>query len=1016
MSIKTALMDMVLGLGQAGKQTMSSYCFIESVLGNNLIMRDGSLETILRFDGSTRMITSSALDEIADQLTMVLSAPMSQSGHAIQVTFSRNPETGHALVERYLRPTRTVTERLKMDMGALLDEQEEVLSNFVVNEAVYFVLWTRMSILSKDEKTRATEEQKSNLAESAVAALWPEATDVQDVFRMSETVASRHNAFVNAFVHGASSSRLKMTVLPGHQALRAIHQTIYPDKLGDNWQPRVPEADDLHMDRGTRKGEVRRSQWHRPDAQDPLSYLLWPRIDGQLFNQSAEMETGDIVRIGNNYFATVDMTAGPQRLHRFPALIRSMRVGNREFPWRMSFTIEGEGLKHFSLKKLLAKITSFSAKANNTALVRELTDLEEMAAHDTSIVRIRVCFATWSPVSAGLRQIEQRSNALQRAVEGWGFCQVSPSPGDPLGGVLGSVPGLDIAPTAPAGAAPLSDVISLMPWQRDASPFNSGVLFRTPDGRPFPYQMGSSLQDGFVDIIYAVPGKGKSVLLNTTNLAFCLSASATQGSGGSQLPLVRILDIGPSSQGLISLLTNSLPAARRHEAVYRELRMHKNDAINPFDTPLGCRKPLEMDRTFLKNFLTVLGTPDGQDKPPEFLSDLLGVMIDEVYKKFSDREKRGSNPRIYTDGDPVIEEAIRKHGLSRPETWWGLVDTFMFEVRDMHLASLAQRHAVPRLEDLMSLDSRAVNDIYGNAGSGRQSLVETFKMMVATAVREYPILAYPTRFDISNARVVSLNIQAVTYSGGGAAGRKRIGLMYMLGRFILTSTFYHNEQIITEFDERYRDYHIERIKRLRETPKRVVFDEFHRTSSAQSVREQIEEDMREGRKWEVQIALASQLLGDFSDNMLSLATGMWLLGVENADDLRDAVRLFALSPAAESALRYEVKGPRKDGSGSPFLCLLSLKSGREEHLLMNTLSPQMAWAFSTTAQDVGLRNRLYARLAADQALKRLAARYPNGSAKSDIENRNNAKAELGETGEDTENGVIDEIAAELLAA
>ena len=49
------------------------------------------------------------------------------------------------------------------------------------------------------------------------------------------------------------------------------------------------------------------------------------------------------------------------------------------------------------------------------------------------------------------------------------------------------------------------------------------ILFRTPDGKPWLYHPGSRLQTTFIDLIYARPGSGKSVLSNSINLAVCMS-------------------------------------------------------------------------------------------------------------------------------------------------------------------------------------------------------------------------------------------------------------------------------------------------------------------------------------------------------------------------------------------------------------------------------------------------------------------------------------------------------------
>ncbi len=63
--------------------------------------------------------------------------------------------------------------------------------------------------------------------------------------------------------------------------------------------------------------------------------------------------------------------------------------------------------------------------------------------------------------------------------------------------------------------------------------------------------------------------------------------------------------------------------------------------------------------------------------------------------------------------------------------------------------------------------------------------------------------------------------------------------------------------------EQYKEYHKERVLEIREDHKRIIYDEFHRTSKSLAVREQVIIDMRDGRKWKVQIALLSQSVDDF---------------------------------------------------------------------------------------------------------------------------------------------------------
>jgi intracellular multiplication protein IcmB len=935
-----------------------------------------------------------------------MSAYFGRPGHALQIWFCRDPDLSASMLKSMMVSPRTVAKRLNLDLDDLFAERERNLPRFIVHEAFYMVLWTRMSVLSSRELQKVRQQSKP-------PPLWPPARDSQDLFRAGRQVTVRHNAFVTSFLADLRAFGIRADALEGHEALKAVKASIYPDMTLADWRAHLP-GEIYTTGKGTGGPARERAQWARSQElpAGDMSHLLWPRIEDQLFDRDAEVLNPHVVRIGRYFFSGADMSVGPQDLLPFSELLQRM-MEVEEIPWRMSMLVEGDGLSSFGMKSLIAALAGWSNSENRQ--IREA--IKALAAHKADggvVVRMRASFATWAP-SDNLGLIEDRANRLQRAVESWGYCHVSPSAGDPLAGALSSALGLDVRSTAPAGAPPLEDVIYMLPWNRDSSPFRTGsVLFRTIDGRPWPFQPGSSQQDTFIDIIYAPPGKGKSVWLNTTNLAFCLSAMATSGTGGAQLPRIAIIDIGPSSSGLISLIKEALPASRRHEAEYRRLRMIKEHAINPFDTQLGCRKPLPLERSFLVNFISLLGTPVGQESPPANLSDLAGMAVDELYEQFSDRSKKG-NPRPYTPGeDLAVDEAMRRYdiGLSEFPTWWECVDR-LFGRGARHEAALAQRHAVPRVEDLMVIRTPQIKDVFGKAmANDNQTLIDLFQMMVSASLREYPILTQPTKFDLGESRVVSLDLDEAAPRGGGPSD-KQTAIVYMLARFVIAKDFYLNEDILPLMPEDYQKHHEARIRRIRETPKRLIFDEFHRTKSTPIIREQVKIDMREGRKWGVQVGLASQLLDDFDDDMISLATSYWIMGVNADKDAHKAAKMFGLSDSATSVILNDLRGPGP--GGAPFLAVLQLKDGKHEHLLVNTLGPTEIWAFSTTSEDVGLRKRLYSAIGAVEARKRLAKRFPGGSAKSEIERRVVERADRGETSSEASEGVIEELARELLA-
>jgi intracellular multiplication protein IcmB len=94
--------------------------------------------------------------------------------------------------------------------------------------------------------------------------------------------------------------------------------------------------------------------------------------------------------------------------------------------------------------------------------------------------------------------------------------------------------------------------------------------------------------------------------------------------------------------------------------------------------------------------------------------------------------------------------------------------------------------------------------------------------------------------------------------------------------------------------------------------------------------------------------------------------------------------------------------------------VLSTNEGRYEQFLINTLGPIELWALSTSAEDVVIRTRLYARLGAQRARQVLAMNFPGGSARQEIRRRVALATEKGEVEGAATGLVIEEIVDELV--
>src|SRR5258708_9393285 len=117
-----------------------------------------------------------------------------------------------------------------------------------------------------------------------------------------------------------------------------------------------------------------------------------------------------------------------------------------------------------------------------------------------------------------------------------------------------------------------------------ASPSSIGAtVFLTSDGAVWPYAEGQT--DYSFDLFIAKQRSGKSALLGRKVLGPVVA------TGNSQLPMVAFLDIGYGSAGIIDLLRNTLPPDKRYLVEHRKVQADGKFVVNPFDIPLGCRRP-----------------------------------------------------------------------------------------------------------------------------------------------------------------------------------------------------------------------------------------------------------------------------------------------------------------------------------------------------------------------------------------------------------------------------------------
>ena len=960
------------------RKSLESFLLPDAALSGGVILaRDNSLVTLVAIDGSRQATGPDELAHFVESTLQRWNTPLLDRGHALHAVFERDPES--ASLERFTARQASAARDLGLALDDVLAERGERLAELLADETIHMACWTRPSLLTPDQVRRDRRAARRRLKH------WlPAPSEAASPLAAWESLAPRHDAFVDGVLAGLAASGIAHRRLETHEALIAIraHAGAHAADVGHSAAAADPP----------------------PRATDPVEAGWFPPPLGIQLLSEDPRRSGPFLETGGRRWAPVDMVLGPRAARPFAELMAAL--ADAGIPCRWSLLLEGGGMATLgaAAARIAAAFLAFSSD-DSRAVRDSLQHLSSLNAQARAVVRLRLTCLTWTGLDEPVAETHRRAARLQQIVESWGEIVATRLTGDPLETFAGTIPGFACGSTAAPAIAPLDEALTLLPVSRPAALSRSrpNHLFRSMDGRMLPFSFEEAGDYGF-DLIYGIPGRGKSVLMNALTLAFALQ------SGQHALPLTAIIDIGPSSSGLISLVREALPRHRRHEAGWFRLTMERSCAINPFDTQLGCRRPLAPERQYLANLLALILTPAGSQGVPDGAREMIGPVIDAAYAMRSD-ERAGAEPAAYTPGrDATVDSSLVAAGCRLPAdpVWWDVVDA-LFDAGLTTAAGRAQRFAVPLMSDLVTaVRAPAIQALVSRAtwSGGGETVTEAFIRILTGAADAWPIFFHPTAFDTGAARIAAIDLRDVAPAGSAEADRQT-SAVYMLARHALTRHWWIDEEAAEAIPSRYRDWHRRRLVAIREAPKRLAYDEFHRAGRARAVVDQVERDIRETRKLRVTVSLASQRIEDFSPALVELANRIWVLGAGGkASEITALARLFDLSETLQAAVRHELTGPA--AGGAPALLIANDEGGRLEQVVVNSPGPAELWALTTSPRDVALRTRLYHVLPPAEARAVLARAFPAGTAASRIE------AELAAGRRSPESEVLDRMARDLV--
>lgn len=981
------------GMARVFGKSIESYCDVVAIERDanghaRLVARDGSIGSMIRIKGVRSLVRSESFNCMMESIIQSWSSQISKPGHVIQVTHEYDPDPVRVdkFLDDYFKPQMQTIEHLELDLADIILAWKQRLKEYISVENTYLIVWSATDLLSKMEISSSHKKLTKELEGH------PFLGSAQPLISSLPALREVHRSFVESTLHIFNRAGVVVEEMDiSDEGARSIRESCDPAWTSYDWKPRIIGDNPPVM------------QESRGQPMKDYENVGYPMMASQFIPRGFEVKDYTTIAMGNRLITPIVMSLPPSKLLPFAYLSNSLT--GSDIPWRISITLDSSGIKSaaFKLKKILSIIS-------NTKLLKgAMKQVASNVDYKVDQCGFQVSMTTWvhgdyDDISVR-DQLRLQTEKIATALQSWGSCEADDRVGSPAPVVMSNIPGLKLTNESPLAIAETGDAIALLPLTRPTSPWQYGALpFRTHDKRLFPVSRFSQMQAKWGALVYAPMGGGKTVLLNTLNLA-----SVIQG-GLDTLPAISIIDIGDSASQIIDLLSDALPEHKRHQVIRRHLRMDVRDAINPGDTLLGCRYPLPEQKAFLTEYLVMLASPsDAKGRalnPPDGIQGVASMVVDLAYKHADKNEAKPFNYGV----SPEIDKAIDRFDIKIDSvtTWWEVVDAF-HAIGEYVWAESAQRYAVPILADFGALACHeAVSSVYKNKQSPTgESINEYFQKAISEAIRMYPILSAPTQVNLAAGRIVALDLAAIAPKGSG----RQSSAMYLLCMNKLMQSFYAHEDDLAFIPGAYHDFHSQRISDLNSLDKTLMIDEFHRTDGSEAVMKIIDGVIREGRKRHIDTILASQRLKDFNEDMIELIPTFYVLG-SGKISRDETMQILKLPPGSEGVLD-RLGNP--DKHGARMLALFETKDGNYCHEVINTLPTVLLWEFTSTTEDMQIRNLVSSKVGRVKARKLLTQRFPSGSAKGEVERMKNTVIKTSElTDKQRTRKIVIELAKDVL--
>ncbi|PSU89768.1 hypothetical protein [Photobacterium kishitanii] len=921
---------------------------IDTFIENGIILsREGHLCSIVKLKGCK--IEDNTYDSYNARLEVLatdLNSFFVEDNHKIHISFRKDIGTEKQEIGLSTENSRQRAKKMGI-LGAdeIFDDQIDFFSKVVKTESVYMCLWTTEGVVPK--RTRQAEDIDLKKEKKDVPVL----ENSQSLIGTYKALKSAHVAFVNKVVGSLRNFGTYVDLLARDDAMRSMATLFKP-----------------YLKSGARFSFPDTSRYFRAptgmEQKDDVSFAFSEPLSYQLLQEDEiEVDTDDdIVRIEDQIFTTFEVKTPPLDLVVFNDLGDSIM---KDVPYQMSFWIDSGVSSMFYWKKLLSAIPFPSSNKRIKYAIAAVDKLKELKMPN---VEYKISVSTWARTYEDLMDAKLY---LKSEVSSWGNSAVRNYRGCPLDALLSSTAGVNSRTFGSTVYAPLAGVLPQLPLARRPRFWDESSLnFFTPGGTLFPFTPRSEKQLYWNIGLCATMGSGKSVLMQQIAFAHFLS-----GASKNEMPMIGYVDNGFSAKVFIEMLAALSPQEMKHRYMHISLKNSQSHGFNILTTLPGLRRPDVTQFNQIVSLYTSFCVPAG--KGAETHSDLhplISQLVRDAYLNCSDEV----NPKVHREGrNPKIDKIVNSLDAHfKNATFFEIVDELMTQRRVLD-ATFIQRYAVPTLKDVieqLTLSESVKNNYAGVIGYNEQNLVDYVRRSLTSAIDRYPIVSGETVIDVDTARFIVIDLNAVA-KGGTPEADKDAEVFYTLARYMVSrNMFVYEDDLLEVVPEKYKTYYTNYCRRLDTIPKLLAYDEFHRVKS-EGLLTQIEQEMREGRKWKLSIMIASQLLKDFSRFESLLSSTFILRG--DAGTPEEIQKIFGLNKDAMRYLMTKCHGPQ-GADGANFIVKLKTTEGDLVQKLNSRLYPFIYWMTTSDSLDKELKNAVAGKIGIKDAINSIRRVYPFG--------------------------------------